>query len=81
MWYTTSLHTLQTRYKQAKLSVTDRASQVAAVVGGLEENLELLCITGVEDQLQVRGLALHIIIPTLIQLMCVCVKRPYCNAT
>ncbi|XP_064393299.1 probable phospholipid-transporting ATPase IIA isoform X2 [Halichondria panicea] len=42
----------ETRYKQAKLSVTDRASQVAAVVGGLEENLELLCITGVEDQLQ-----------------------------
>ncbi len=64
-------YTPQTRYKQAKLSVTDRASQVAAVVGGLEENLELLCITGVEDQLQVRGLALHIIIPTL---MCVCVK-------
>ena len=43
-------YTPQTRYKQAKLSVTDRASQVAAVVGGLEENLELLCITGVEDQ-------------------------------
>ena len=27
--------------------------QVAAVVQSLEENLELLCVTGVEDQLQV----------------------------
>jgi hypothetical protein len=26
---------------------------VAAVIEGLEENLELLCVTGVEDQLQV----------------------------
>ena len=33
--------------------MTERASQVAAVIDGLEENLELLCITGVEDQLQV----------------------------
>lgn len=44
---------IQTHYKQAKLSVTERASQVAAVIEGLEENLELLCVTGVEDQLQV----------------------------
>ena len=30
--------------------------QVSAVVQSLEENLELLCVTGVEDQLQVgRG--------------------------
>ena len=29
--------------------------QVAAVVQSLEENLELLCVTGVEDQLQVSG--------------------------
>lgn len=43
----------QSHYKQAKLSVSDRSSQVAAVIEGLEENLELLCVTGVEDQLQV----------------------------
>lgn len=39
-------------YKQAKLSVSDRASQVNAVLQSLEENMELLCLTGVEDQLQ-----------------------------
>ena len=67
--------TVQMRYRQAKLSVTDRTtqvcsryrelvdcmyvsiafslSQVSAVVHTLEENLELLCLTGVEDRLQV----------------------------
>ena len=29
------------------------SAQVSAVVQSLEENLELLCVTGVEDQLQV----------------------------
>jgi len=49
----------EARYKQAKLRVTDRATQVSAVVQSLEENLELLCVTGVEDQLQ------HDVRPTL----------------
>ena len=44
---------VQARYRQAKLSVADRADQVAAVVTSLEEDLELLCLTGVEDRLQV----------------------------
>ena len=30
------------------------SDQVSAVVQSLEENLQLLCVTGVEDQLQVR---------------------------
>lgn len=44
---------LQARYRQAKLSVSDRSAQVSAVVQSLEDDLQLLCITGVEDQLQV----------------------------
>ena len=43
---------LQNRYHQAKMAVTDRASRVAAVVEGLERDMELLCLTGVEDKLQ-----------------------------
>ena len=34
------------------MAVTDRASRVAAVVEGLERDMELLCLTGVEDKLQ-----------------------------
>ncbi|XP_078484830.1 putative phospholipid-transporting ATPase IIA [Ciona intestinalis] len=41
------------RYQQAKLSVTDRALKVTAVIETLERDMELLCVTGVEDQLQV----------------------------
>ncbi|XP_070575156.1 probable phospholipid-transporting ATPase IIB isoform X2 [Ptychodera flava] len=41
------------RYNQAKLSIQDRTSKVAAVEESLERDMELLCITGVEDQLQV----------------------------
>lgn len=33
--------------------MSDRSAQVTTVVRSLEEGLELLCITGVEDQLQV----------------------------
>lgn len=33
--------------------MSDRSAQVTTVVQSLEEDLELLCITGVEDQLQV----------------------------
>lgn len=43
---------LQSRYSQAKLSIHDRALKVAAVVESLEREMELLCLTGVEDQLQ-----------------------------
>ncbi|XP_061903145.1 probable phospholipid-transporting ATPase IIB isoform X4 [Entelurus aequoreus] len=42
----------ENRYNQAKLSIHDRALKVAAVVESLERELELLCLTGVEDQLQ-----------------------------
>ncbi|XP_043203202.1 probable phospholipid-transporting ATPase IIB isoform X3 [Amphibalanus amphitrite] len=40
------------RYNAAKLSVTDRAAKVSAVVESLEREMELLCLTGVEDRLQ-----------------------------
>lgn len=43
---------LQNRYNQAKLSIHDRNLKVAAVVESLEREMELLCLTGVEDQLQ-----------------------------
>lgn len=42
----------QSRYNQAKLSLHDRTLKVAAVVESLEREMELLCLTGVEDQLQ-----------------------------
>ncbi|KAG2465208.1 ATP9B ATPase, partial [Polypterus senegalus] len=42
----------ENRYNQAKLSIHDRALKVAAVVESLEREMELLCLTGVEDQLQ-----------------------------
>ncbi|XP_038070478.1 probable phospholipid-transporting ATPase IIB [Patiria miniata] len=40
------------RYHQAKLTIVDRTAKVAAVVESLERDLELLCLTGVEDKLQ-----------------------------
>ncbi|XP_071823870.1 probable phospholipid-transporting ATPase IIA isoform X3 [Apostichopus japonicus] len=40
------------RYNQAKLAIVDRASQVNAVIESLERDMELLCLTGVEDKLQ-----------------------------
>ncbi|XP_063042011.1 probable phospholipid-transporting ATPase IIB [Engraulis encrasicolus] len=42
----------ESRYTQAKLSLHDRALKVCAVVESLEREMELLCLTGVEDQLQ-----------------------------
>ncbi|XP_058133904.1 probable phospholipid-transporting ATPase IIB isoform X3 [Dasypus novemcinctus] len=42
----------ESRYNQAKLSLHDRALKVAAVVESLEREMELLGLTGVEDQLQ-----------------------------
>ncbi|XP_074060176.1 putative phospholipid-transporting ATPase IIB isoform X4 [Macrotis lagotis] len=42
----------ENRYSQAKLSIHDRTLKVAAVVESVEREMELLCLTGVEDQLQ-----------------------------
>ncbi|KAJ8949373.1 hypothetical protein NQ314_008233 [Rhamnusium bicolor] len=42
----------ETRYNVARLSTTDRVTRVAQVVESLEREMELLCITGVEDKLQ-----------------------------
>ncbi|XP_052868302.1 probable phospholipid-transporting ATPase IIB isoform X1 [Anopheles cruzii] len=42
------------RYNAAKVSVTDRVTKVAAVIESLEREMELLCLTGVEDRLQER---------------------------
>lgn len=42
------------RYQAAKLSLSDRAARVAAVVESLERDMELLTVTGVEDRLQVK---------------------------
>ncbi|KAJ8962844.1 hypothetical protein NQ318_001244 [Aromia moschata] len=42
----------ETRYNAARLSTTDRVARVAQVVESLEREMELLCITGVEDKLQ-----------------------------
>ncbi|XP_015780341.1 PREDICTED: probable phospholipid-transporting ATPase IIB, partial [Acropora digitifera] len=42
------------RYNQAKLNISDRAAKVMDVQRTLEHDLELLCLTGVEDKLQVR---------------------------
>lgn len=51
-WARLPLMCMQSRYNQAKLSIHDRALKVAAVVESLEREMELLCLTGVEDQLQ-----------------------------
>ncbi|CAH0550461.1 unnamed protein product [Brassicogethes aeneus] len=42
----------ETRYNAARLSTTDRVARVAQVIESLEREMELLCITGVEDKLQ-----------------------------
>ncbi|XP_033225307.1 probable phospholipid-transporting ATPase IIA isoform X2 [Belonocnema kinseyi] len=44
----------EARYNAARLCVSDRVSRVAAVVESLEREMELLCLTGVEDKLQDR---------------------------
>lgn len=41
----------ENRYHQAKMSVHERMSKVSAVVESLERDMELLCVTGVEDKL------------------------------
>ncbi|XP_040569427.1 probable phospholipid-transporting ATPase IIA isoform X1 [Lepeophtheirus salmonis] len=40
------------RYAAAKLSVENRSAQVTTVIESLERDMELLCVTGVEDKLQ-----------------------------
>jgi len=40
------------RFQAAKLSVVNRSAQVAAVVESLQRDMQLLCVTGVEDKLQ-----------------------------
>ncbi|GFO25333.1 phospholipid-transporting ATPase [Plakobranchus ocellatus] len=42
----------ESRYQQAKISIQERNSKMQAVVEGLERDMELLCLTGVEDRLQ-----------------------------
>ncbi|KAF2361694.1 P-type ATPase subfamily IV [Trinorchestia longiramus] len=39
-------------YRAARTCLQDRSSRVASVLENLESNLELLCLTGVEDKLQ-----------------------------
>lgn len=39
-------------YHQAKMTVVDRSEHMAAVLRRLETDLQLLCLTGVEDRLQ-----------------------------
>lgn len=43
---------LQARHHQAKMSVQDRSSKVQSVIESLERDMQLLCLTGVEDKLQ-----------------------------
>ena len=40
------------RYHQAKMSTHERAQLIESAVASIEENMQLLCATGVEDQLQ-----------------------------
>ncbi|KAK3707412.1 hypothetical protein RRG08_034469 [Elysia crispata] len=42
----------ESRYQQAKISIQERNSKMQAVIEGLERDMELLCLTGVEDRLQ-----------------------------
>ncbi|XP_059477594.1 probable phospholipid-transporting ATPase IIB isoform X2 [Neocloeon triangulifer] len=42
----------EARYNAARMSVSERVVRVAAVVETIEREMELLCVTGVEDRLQ-----------------------------
>ncbi|XP_048254813.1 probable phospholipid-transporting ATPase IIB isoform X1 [Haliotis cracherodii] len=42
----------ESRIHQARMSLQDRNSKVQAVIESLERDLDLLCLTGVEDKLQ-----------------------------
>lgn len=43
---------VQTRLEAARLDVTNRSARVTAEIEKLEREMELLCVTGVEDKLQ-----------------------------
>jgi phospholipid-translocating ATPase len=43
---------LQAKYKTASMVLTQRGARVASVIETLERDMELLCVTGVEDSLQ-----------------------------
>lgn len=45
-------HDFETKYNAARLSITDRTQRVQTVIESLEREMELLCLTGVEDRLQ-----------------------------
>jgi phospholipid-translocating ATPase len=45
--------TWSSRYELAKSEMHDREAKVQRVVDQLEEGMELLCVTGVEDKLQI----------------------------
>lgn len=53
---------LQMKYHAAKMNTTDRNTMMCGVIESLEREMELLCLTGVEDRLQDR------VRPTLEQL-------------
>ncbi|KAI7690094.1 putative phospholipid-transporting ATPase IIB [Sarcoptes scabiei] len=42
----------QDRYNQAKCNMNDRSARIRTVLATLEKDMELLCLTGVEDRLQ-----------------------------
>lgn len=42
----------ESRYTQAKLNLTNRQARMSEVIATLEKDMELLCLTGVEDRLQ-----------------------------
>ena len=64
---------VQSRLKQAQLSVTDRDGEVRRVVASIETDLQLLALTGVEDKLQVCG-TYRVIMHAR---MCVCVRNSH----
>ncbi|MBP3766285.1 MAG: hypothetical protein J6G98_03810 [Bacilli bacterium] len=41
------------KYQNAKTEMEDREGKIRKVVDELEENMKFLCVTGVEDKLQV----------------------------
>jgi phospholipid-translocating ATPase len=49
---TEQYHEFEQRYNAAKLSLANRSAQISAVIESLERDMELLCVTGVEDKLQ-----------------------------
>ncbi|CAH1710643.1 unnamed protein product [Chironomus riparius] len=42
----------ESKYNAARLSITDRIQRVQTVIESIEREMELLCLTGVEDRLQ-----------------------------